>query len=157
MLFLRYLIISILFVIASASAAANAPQAFGVGSMHKLKQDAKNHPVIVAFWATDCTYCYEELSLLREWGKKHPEVKVVLVATDPPDNQTLVIQMLRKHGYSPESTSQFNDNYVEKIRYDIDKRWMGELPRSYFLRGNQMKAISGTLTEKQLNTWVTKK
>jgi thiol-disulfide isomerase/thioredoxin len=110
--------------------------------------------VLVAFWATDCAYCYEELDLLLQWGKQNPKVKIALVSTDPPANRALVIDALQKHGYQVETTYQFADTYAERIRYDVDKRWMGELPRTYFLKGTTTKSTSGALSEKQLQEWL---
>lgn len=150
----RALILLILFTSSITAFANNSPQPFNVGSMKKLKLEAKEQPILVAFWATDCAYCFEELDFLLQWKKQNPQVKIALVSTDPPANQALVIDMLKKHGYQPDTTYQFADSYIEKIRYDIDKRWMGELPRTYFMYGKQMKATSGAVTQKQLQEWL---
>ena len=45
----------------------------------------------------------------------------------------------------------FSDADEEKLRYDIDARWFGDLPRSYFfpVKG-KIKRLKGALTSAEL-------
>jgi hypothetical protein len=44
---------------------------------------------------------------------------------------------------------------IERLRHEIDKRWYGELPRTY-LRGREgrLEAVSGVLGEERLAQWL---
>jgi len=49
----------------------------------------------------------------------------------------------------------FADSYTERLRYEVDKTWQGELPRTYlFGAKNAVIAISGKLEDKEMERWV---
>ncbi|MBE9539252.1 MAG: hypothetical protein IMF06_09235 [Proteobacteria bacterium] len=49
----------------------------------------------------------------------------------------------------------FSGDFAEKIRYNIDPSWHGELPRSYFYSADHTRqAHSGTLSEQMLIRWL---
>jgi hypothetical protein len=45
----------------------------------------------------------------------------------------------------------FADSFVERLRFEVDKQWQGELPRTYlFSDDGEAEAVSGKLNEVQL-------
>ncbi|MES2353340.1 MAG: TlpA disulfide reductase family protein [Pseudomonadota bacterium] len=137
------------------AASTDAPKPFVIGSMQEIISAHHGKLLIINFWATDCAYCQEEFSTLTKIAKLHPRLAMVFVSVDPPQNAALVNQVLTKNGFDPTRAWLFADNYVERLRFDIDRKWQGELPRTYLIdESGKMKGISGKLTEAKIEQWI---
>ena len=138
-----------------AAAAASEPKPFMRGSMQQIIAEHQGRPLIINFWSTECTYCREELALLSRVARSHPDLRLVLVSTDLPQNAPLVAQFLVKRGFDPGQTWLFADEYAERLRYDIDRKWYGELPRTYLIgTRTERKAVSGKISAEQIERWL---
>jgi hypothetical protein len=51
----------------------------------------------------------------------------------------------------------FADSFLERLRYEVDTQWYGELPRTYFYdaQGHAF-ALSGKLDYVQTERWISK-
>jgi thiol-disulfide isomerase/thioredoxin len=129
----------------------NQPQPFVRGSLQKIVDSNSNSPLIVNFWSIDCAYCQQELALLSKLARTHPRWSIVLVSADAPEQADAASSLLRKHGFDPASTWIFADDYVERLRFDVDRRWHGELPRTYlYVAGKPVYAVSGKLSAERI-------
>ena len=136
-------------------AAASEPRPFARGSMQQIIAEHPGRPLIINFWSTECAYCQEELALLSRVARSHPDLRLVLVSTDLPQNAPLVAQFLVKRGFDPGQTWLFADEYAERLRYDIDRKWYGELPRTYLIgTRTERKAVSGKISAEQIERWL---
>ncbi|RLA17894.1 MAG: TlpA family protein disulfide reductase, partial [Gammaproteobacteria bacterium] len=62
---------------------------------------------------------------------------------------------LKKHGLGGIESWAFADPNVARLRYEIDPRWYGTLPRSYFFdSAHQRSATTGTLEKEQVEDWL---
>jgi hypothetical protein len=60
-------------------------------------------------------------------------------------------------GYGLEKSPQwiFADAMPERLRFEIDRRWHGELPRTYLYdRQHTVQAFSGLVPAEQLAQWI---
>jgi hypothetical protein len=60
-------------------------------------------------------------------------------------------------GYGLEKSAQwiFADAMPERLRFEIDRRWHGELPRTYLYdRRHTVQAFSGLIPPEHLAQWV---
>ena len=142
-------------LLVAATAGADELRVFDAGSMRAIEQEHVGAPFIVAVWATDCPPCRRELALLSSFSAEHPDVPVVLVATDPPDNLEAVARVLDSFVLSGAEAWYFGDAGAESLRYTIDPGWRGEMPRSYLYDETGKRAgISGPISEDLLQQWL---
>lgn len=46
-------------------------------------------PTLVAFWSVDCPHCLLGMETLRDFARQHPQWRVLMVNTDPPQRLRL--------------------------------------------------------------------
>lgn len=139
----------------SSTVAADSLIPFVSGSMAEIKSSQKEKPLIVNFWSIDCPPCYKELSMWRELGKQYPDMNLVLVSTDTLDVADDVAQVLKAQGVERFPSWQFSETHVQRLRYEIDKLWYGELPRTYFYSpSGESLAISGVVEHDKVEKWL---
>ena len=89
--------------------------------------------------------------------EKYPALRIVLIATDTPNEivptgqtyQTILVWLKQEQWV-------FADLQKRKLRFEIDPRWYGELPRTYFFnKEHQREGISGVVPPEQLEHWIT--
>ena len=139
----------------AALPAADSARPFVAGSYREILAAQRDRPLIVAFWSLACAHCLEELPILRTWAERHPQARLVLVSTDAAENSAAVTAMLRTHRLARHESWVFADDLPERLRYEIDPRWRGELPRST-LRGRDgtVYTIVGKLDPVELDRWL---
>lgn len=126
-------------------------QPFVADSIADIEARYAGRPFIVALWSLTCPPCLHELELLGEWREANPDKPLVLIATDGEDQTTHIKAKLVEVGLDNADNWNYADTYVEKLRYNIDPNWHGELPRSYlYLPATERRAISGILTNEIL-------
>ncbi len=96
-----------------------------------------------------------ELGMLKKLARKYPKLDLVLVSTDTPEEEKLVSATLEKASPEKAEAWLFADSYADRLRFEVDKHWYGELPRTYFFNANdEVTAISGKLDEAELERWI---
>lgn len=142
-------------LLVAAAAGAGELQVFDAKSMQAIEQEHAGSLFIVAVWATDCPPCRRELALLSGFSADHPEVPVVLIATDPPDNAEGVDRVLESFALPGASAWRFGNAGAERLRYTIDPDWRGEMPRSYLYDEDGSRVgISGPISTELLQRWL---
>lgn len=129
-------------------------RAFERDSLAMIRQAHAGQPFVLAMWSVYCEPCRAEMEMLSRFKAANPEVRVVLIAADPPEDADAVRRMLLQHAPAGAETWAFADAFVERLRYAVDPRWRGELPRTYlFDAEHQSTAVSGAIKEDALATW----
>ena len=132
-----------------------ALQAFDNGTLARLKQEFAGRPFVLALWSVYCPPCREELPVLRQLQQEFPGLPVVLVAADPPADHPAVARAWRVLGMGDAPGWAFADDYLERMRWSIDPKWRGELPRSYFFDArHSAEARSGVLDQNWARAWM---
>ena len=79
----------------------------------------------------------------------------MLVSTDTPEEEKDISANLAKFSLRKAESWVFADSYTERLRFEVDRKWLGELPRTYFYgANNEVAAISGKLEYKEMEDWV---
>ncbi len=79
---------------------------------------------------------------------------LVFVATDDTARAEEAQRVLSRHGLGDRESWIFADTNRQRLRYEIDPRWYGELPRSYFYDHNHRRVpLSGKLQQQHLERW----
>ena len=139
----------------AATASADEPRVFEAHSMQAIEREHAGSPFLVAVWATDCPPCRHELALLSDFAAEHPELRVVLIATDPPANSASVARVLDSFALPGADAWRFGNGGAERLRYAIDPGWRGEMPRTYLYdEDGDRVGISGPLSTELLQRWL---
>ena len=150
---LYYWLISVLFLTASV-VQANSPvslQTFDIGSFEQIVTDKNQQNHLVILWSFDCPPCITELEKISELHQQFPAYQLTLINTDAVDELVRVKKILKQFNLAELDNWGFANSDEEKLRYDIDPRWYGDLPRSYFfpLQG-KIKRLRGALSSDEL-------
>ena len=129
-------------------------QHFTPGSLGRIEAERVGKPFILTFWSADCTHCPGELKTLGELRRRYPALDIVLVATDTPAEAAQLARLAEGYGLGRQAQWVFADSQPERLRFEIDRRWYGELPRTYFYdRQHQRQGRSGVIPAGQLEMW----
>ena len=151
---MRGLLLAAMLMISGESAAAEM-RPFVSGSMMKIEAEHKNQPFILMLWSLTCAYCPAELKRLGELKQKNPALSVVLVATDTPEGSGEITQRLAGYGLGNAEQWVFADAMPERLRFEIDRHWYGEVPRSYFYsRSHQREVKMGLVEPAFIEGWI---
>ena len=88
--------------------------------------------------------------------KKYPTLELIIVATDPFLEESLVHEMIEHSQLSLKQTWVFAEQFPERIYADVNKRWRGELPVTHFFdRNNKEVRHLGIVKQEALERWIT--
>lgn len=142
-------------LMAIQSACAAELRAFGQGEMARQMAEHQGRAFVLTLWGLDCPYCKGTLRQLAALAKTHPAIDVVVVSTDSLGDGKAIAAVLATAGLTKRDTWVFADEAAERLRYEIDRRWAGEMPRTYlFDREHKVTAFSGPLAEGVLKQWL---
>jgi thiol-disulfide isomerase/thioredoxin len=139
-----------------APAAPNAPLPFERGSWQSLRQAHAGRPFVVHLWGLTCAPCLVELPRWGELLRQRPDLQLVLIAADPvPEEPSRATGTLAKAGLTGAESWMFADRFAERLRYEIDPRWRGELPRTLLIdRDGVITALSGVADLAAVRAWL---
>ncbi len=137
-----------------ASAAPDV-RPFVAGSLGRIVAERQGKPFVLAFWSVSCTHCPQELRALGELKKRQPGLDIVLVAADSTEEAAQGAELATRFGLGRVEQWVFADEMPERLRFEIDPRWHGELPRTHFYdRAHRVEAVSGVVPARRLGAWV---
>ncbi|GMO27916.1 TlpA family protein disulfide reductase [Bradyrhizobium sp. TM233] len=150
-------ILGLCILVASATALAAPPtlKPFERGSWQGVLKGHTGRPTLVHFWGVTCGPCKVELPLLGRFAKDHPEIDVVTISADLVPNLPAATQsMLDKAGLSSTENFVFNDGFVERLRFEIDPAWQGDIPRTMLISPEgTITTIEGSAEIADLEKW----
>ncbi len=80
---------------------------------------------------------------------------IVIVATDPFLDESLVQDMIERSQLSLKQTWVFAEQFPERIYADVNKRWRGELPVTHFFsRNNTEIRHLGIVKQPAVEAWL---
>lgn len=93
--------------------------------------------------------------MFMELVRKYPKFDLVVISTDTPEEVDSVSDTLNTFSLGKSETWLFADSNTDRLRYEIDKKWYGELPRTYFFGADgKTNALSGKLEQKDVEQWI---
>jgi hypothetical protein len=131
---------------------------FGRGSWKQLTQAHAGQSIVVHFWGLTCGPCLEELPGWTAQLKKRPDLKLVLVDSSPfGDEPGEVKAALTKAGLAKQENWLFADSFEERLRFEIDPKWRGEMPYTLLIgRDGKIEKVTGLMDFKKLDAWLDK-
>lgn len=140
---------------AAQFARAEALAPFSRGSFESIRKAHAGRPLIVHFWSVTCAICVAELA---EWGKLAREtqgVDFVFVNADGESDRRRVETRMEKAGIRQAENFAFADRFVERLYFEVDRRWQGEMPFTALISADGgTKTVIGALDDMKLDRWL---
>ncbi len=150
-------VIALALMTSAANASDNVQtRPFDSASVQKLIDANRGRPVIVHFWGLTCGTCMGEL---KDWGTfraAHPDATLILVNWDERGARPAQIgPALQKSGLESVPSFALGEGFEEKLRFAIDRDWMGELPYTRLIScDGSVTTASGATDFSDLAKWL---
>lgn len=140
----------------TAAAPVDNLHAFVRGSWQQLRKIHAREALVVHFWGVTCGPCRAEMPQWGQFLQHHPGLHLVMIDADlVPNDADSVKAMLDKSGLSDAENWMFDDNFVERLRYEIDPHWQGEIPRTLLIApGGGTTTIEGVADFAAVSSWL---
>lgn len=139
----------LVFVLATAFALpafAAPPVALSATDVPALLAPPATGVRVIALWALDCAYCEANLAALADFRASHPDVDLVVVATDSVSQADALDARLKAAKLDALPTRAYADPTPDRLNFLIDPAWGGETPRTMIIRADgTRRAASGML------------
>jgi thiol-disulfide isomerase/thioredoxin len=138
-------------------AAATEVRAFERGSWQQIRAAYAGEAVVVHFWGVTCGPCRAELP---QWGRlagERTDLRLVTIDADlVPNAPTAVRAMLEQSGLSSRAENwMFSDDFVERLRYEIDPQWSGDIPRTLLVAADgTVSSLEGVADFARISAWL---
>lgn len=133
------------------------PAAFTSGSYQHMLTSNTNQPFMLVIWSINCSSCLKDMELLSSIHNSKPELKMILLAADEPPATEQVQQILEKHRLSELENWVYAEENTQKLQFEIDPKWYGELPRTYFFdKTHHRTGVSGVLSKEDYDVMFAK-
>lgn len=143
------LLLAVLGILSGTAHARASMTPFEPGSLEQILVAHQGKPFVLIVWSLDCLYCQASLTALAKEKRLHPQMNIVTLATDPMGDahtEGLLAARLRGVGLLAGAWA-FGATPPEQLRFAIDPKWHGEMPRSYWFDAQGRRvAYSGILT-----------
>lgn len=135
---------------------AEAVRPFVRGSWAKLTQAHAGEPTVIHFWGLTCGPCLAELPHWAQLVRERPDLHLVLIAADPVlEKPAGLSKFLDRMGLSDVESWGFADSFTDRLEYEIDPHWHGELPRTMLIAANgKMTLIDGVSDPGKIRAWL---
>jgi thiol-disulfide isomerase/thioredoxin len=155
----KWLLIALLIVLLPPPTTAGpAPElrAFVRGSWAEIRRSHTGQPTVVHMWGLTCAPCRVEMP---HWGKlleERPDLNLVMINADLVANEpTAVSALLARTGLAGAENWIFGDSFVERLRYEIDPQWQGEIPLTFLISPDgATTTIEGVADLGDIRTWL---
>lgn len=151
----RWLGLAAFALLIAGQAVAQELKPFQRGSQQQIVSARAGKPFIVAFWSVNCIYCGAELAMFGKLLKKYPRLDLVLVSTDTLADELEIVAVLEKHALGRVEAWVYADSHADRLRFEVDPEWYGELPRTYFHGVHEsVRAASGKIEQVEVERWI---
>jgi len=130
---------------------------FDMNTRKVIEKRYIDQPLIISFWSIDCPYCIDDLKKLGKALSKNTNVKLITVCVDGKESAKKAERILSQANLPKHEQYQYAEVDEDRLRYNIDPAWYGELPRTYFYdAAHQVTPLSGKISNSFLNKWFKK-
>ncbi len=134
-----------------------APSAFISGSYQQILTNNTNQPFMLVIWSVNCSSCLKDMALLSSIHKSRPELRMVMLAADELSAAEQIQQIIEKNQLSDIENWVYAEENTQKMQFEIDPKWYGELPRTYFFdKAHQRTGVSGVLSKEDYDAMFAK-
>lgn len=151
------LLAAICLALTPAAAAGLEFGPYGRGGFAQLRKAHAGRPLVVHFWSVTCPPCLAELP---DWGKfvrEKKDIDIVFVNTDPDGDRARAVARLEKAGLAEAAHFGFSDSFAERLYFEADKGWRGELPFTALIGADgAVETVTGAIDDPAIAEWLAK-
>jgi thiol-disulfide isomerase/thioredoxin len=141
--------------LASSAGLALDFKPYGRGAFADIVKAHAGRPLIIHFWSVTCAPCLVELP---QWAKMLGEQKdadIVFVNTDDEEDRARAQMRAEKAGLGKATHYGFSDDFAEKLYYEADTNWRGELPFTALVApGGGVTSVTGAIDDPLVAKWL---
>ncbi|MDD1615079.1 MAG: hypothetical protein CG439_154, partial [Methylococcaceae bacterium NSP1-2] len=145
----KFLTIVFIFLTALANTAqAESLKPFTSGSYQQILTSNAGKPFMLAIWSITCPSCIKDMAVLKAVHKAKPELKIIMLSTDDIAETAEAEKILASNQLTDIEHWIYAEENTQKLQFEIDSKWYGELPRTYFFdKAHQREGVSGVLSK----------
>jgi thiol-disulfide isomerase/thioredoxin len=134
----------------------NEVKPFVRGTWKSILAAHAGQPTIAHFWGATCGPCRTEMPRWSRLLQEKPGIHLVVIHADlVPNEADAVSAMLAQTGLAAAENWMFTDGFVERLRYEIDPQWHGEIPRTLLIaRDGSITSIEGQADLEVIKAWL---
>ena len=155
--FLTLLFIGLAILANVAQAESPILKPFTSGSYQQILTGNAGKPFMLAVWSITCPSCIKDMAVLNAVHKAHPELKIIMLSTDDIAESAEAQKILANNQLAELENWIYAEENTQKLQFDIDPKWYGELPRTYFFdKAGQRDGVSGVLSKEDYEARIAK-
>jgi hypothetical protein len=110
------------------------------------------------FWSVTCPPCIAELPQWAKLISERKEIDVVFVSTDGEEDRARAAARLDKAGLAKATHYAFADDFVDKLYFEADRTWRGELPFTALVAPDGgVTTATGAIDDPLVTKWLEKR
>jgi len=153
----RYGIAAAAFLLVCGGALALDFKPYGRGDYETLVKAHAGRPLIIHFWSVTCPACVAELPQWEKLIGGHKDVDILFIDTDDEEERDRAAMRMEKAGLATASHYAFADSFAEKLYFEVDRNWRGELPFTALVTPDGVRTtVTGGLDDPQMAAWLSK-
>lgn len=155
--FLTILFIGLAILTNTVHAESPTLKPFVSDSYQQLLTNNTGKPFMLAVWSITCPSCIKDMTVLNAVHKAHPEIKIVMLSTDDIAESAEAQKIVANNQLTDIEQWIYAEENTQKLQFEIDPKWYGELPRTYFFdKTHQREAVSGVLSKEDYEARIAK-
>ena len=128
---------------------------YGRGDFDQIAHLREQRARIIHYWSVTCPACIAELGQWAKFINDHRDIDIIFINTDDYEDRERAAARLEKNGLSQATHYGFSDSFVEKLYYEADKNWRGELPFTVLISANAPRvSVTGALDDPHFVAWL---
>jgi thiol-disulfide isomerase/thioredoxin len=149
-------ILALCLATAAGAVSAGELKPFVRGSWQTLRRNHAGKPTIVHFWGLTCAPCLAELPKWSQLLRQRRDLDLILVAADPvAESSAELSRELANAGLGSAESWVFADRFEERLRFEVDSAWAGELPLTVEIgRDGKESSVLGTADFDAIRKWL---
>jgi len=126
------------------------------GSWQELRGMHAGQATVVHFWGLTCGPCLVEMPSWTKLRNERPDLNLVLIDANPfGDDPASVWTTLTQQRLSSVENWIFADRFEEKLRFEIDPHWHGEMPYTVMIGPDgTVSSVTGVVDFAKLTAWL---